>query len=137
MKGLTSTCLVVLLLCGCSSKQSSWDISTALADAQSDCAAGRACIYYSGTIASSPAGIPRSLWATADVLRREDAGAGCVVDDEELRRRQHDYAVIYNREVVRYLLQKQGRSPHVLDEEIQKEEAANQPPQTTPVSAPR
>ncbi len=126
---------LTLLLCGCvSAEKRVWDPAVAAADAERDLAGKRVVIFYSGTVAAYPVGVPASLIDLVAGARKGDAGVGCIVEDVVLRGKQADYATIYNRTVIRHLLRRAGRPAEILDQEIAREarEGAHQPADRTP-----
>ena len=118
----TVVCGVLCFTACTAAQEQSWDSATAESDARRDLAADTAKIYYSGTIAARPAGVPSSLGYLMKNLPRADAGCGCVVRDMALRKRQQAYAALYNQTVIRELLRREGHAPAVLDQELKKSE---------------
>jgi hypothetical protein len=80
-----------------------WQPGKAVAEAEHDIAAGTPKIYISGTIAAFMPGISSDQYTVVRPLPKADAGIGCVIEDEELRKAQFEYARRYNEYVVQHL----------------------------------
>src|SRR5207244_3453278 len=110
------TILVAVFLVGCSTSGKwpkvitypersplDWQPDRAEAEAKKDIAAGKAKIYLNGGIAPMEVGLSLEEQGLVEDLPRADAGTGCVVTDQELRKAQAEYAYLYNRYVVEHL----------------------------------
>ena len=84
-----------------------WDSEKAQDEAINDIKNGTIKIYYSGGYAAEAVGIAPSDYDLISNLPKEDAGIGCVIYDMKLRELQHNYAMIYNKEIMKWL--KEGK----------------------------
>jgi hypothetical protein len=80
-----------------------WNPADAVKEAEKDIRAGHIKFYWSGSIASSPVGVPFDV---AKKYPKADAGNGCVTNDIPLRERQQEYARRYNEKMFAYVSQK-------------------------------
>jgi hypothetical protein len=83
-----------------------WQPERAVAEAQKDLAAGTPKIYISGTITALAPGVDEKHQALVRSLPRADAGIGCIVVDEDLRKAQFEYARRYNEYIVGHLFKR-------------------------------
>lgn len=80
-----------------------WNPDNALHEAEADIRQNAIKIFYHGGIVAIPAGVDPENYELIEDLPFEDAGAGCVVIDADLRRLQSEFATIYNRRIVEWL----------------------------------
>ena len=86
-----------------------WQPDKAVAEAEHDIAAGTAKVYLSGTRLVYAPGISTPEYhspAELQLLKKlpsADAGIGCVIENEELRKAQFEYARCYNEYVIQHL----------------------------------
>jgi hypothetical protein len=96
--------LVVALAAGCCiAAEPTWNPADAVKEAKQDIRSGHIKFYWSGSIASMPAGV---LIEVAKKYSKADAGIGCVTNDIPLRKRQEEYARRYNEKMFAYVSQK-------------------------------
>lgn len=83
-----------------------WEPSHAIEEAKRDIANGNPKIYLSGTLAPYAPGIRVEQYDLIKHLPRADAGAGCIIKNEEVKFRdiQAKYAERYNLYILNYLL---------------------------------
>jgi hypothetical protein len=87
----------------CIAADPAWNPDNAVGEADRDIRIGRIKFYWSGSIASSPVGVP---FEVAKKYPKADAGNGCVTNDIPLRERQQEYARRYNEKMFAYITQK-------------------------------
>jgi len=80
-----------------------WSLENAVNEARSDINQEKIKIYYSGTIAASPIGVEPQDLMLIRKLPIADAGMGCVIENEELRKAQFEYGKRYNEIIVQHL----------------------------------
>jgi len=81
----------------------SWNPADAVKEAEQDIRSGQIKFYWSGSIASTPVGVPIDV---AKKYPKADAGVGCVTNDIPLRERQQEYARRYNEKMYAYVTRK-------------------------------
>lgn len=119
--------IVSVLMSGCVSTRQyvPLDPSTAEADALRDIENGTVVIYYAGTWASVPLGVPMNLRHELRAFKKVDLGSGCVVDSGTVSPQQAEYAEIYNQTIVRYLSEDREESSQGSDDGIQANQRAD------------
>lgn len=90
-----------------------WQPDKAVAEAEHDISAGTLKIYIGGTIALSPVGISSEHLDLIEGLPTAYADVGCVIEDPELRRAQHEYARRYNGCIIQHLSKRQAQQSNV------------------------
>ncbi|PYJ80200.1 MAG: hypothetical protein DME69_01725 [Verrucomicrobia bacterium] len=96
--------LVLALVAGCCvGAEPTWNPADAVKEAEQDIRTGHIKIYWSGSIASMPVGVPIEV---AKQYPKANAGVGCVTKDIPLRKRQEEYARRYNAKIFAYVTQK-------------------------------
>ena len=100
----------ILLLLGiflvggcCVAAEPTWNPGDAVKEAEQDIRTGHIKLYWSGSIASMPVGVPIEV---AKKYPKANAGVGCVTNDIPLRERQEEYARRYNAKIFAYISQK-------------------------------
>ena len=93
--------VVVAVLC--IAADPSWNPADAVKEAERDIRSGHIKFYWSGSIASTPVGVPIDV---AKKYPKADAGVGCVTNDIPLRERQQEYARRYNEKMYAYVTRK-------------------------------
>jgi hypothetical protein len=79
-----------------------WTVEKALLEAQADLRKGKPKLYVSGTIGAYTPAIRLDQSEKLKDLPYAEAGIGCLVEDDQLRQAQFDYAVAYNRHVAEH-----------------------------------
>jgi len=87
----------------CIAADPSWNPADAVKEAEQDIRSGQIKFYWSGSIASTPVGVPIDV---AKKYPKADAGVGCVTNDIPLRERQQEYARRYNEKMYAYVTRK-------------------------------
>ena len=87
----------------CIAADPSWNPADAVKEAEQDMRTGHIKLYWAGSIASMPVGVPIEV---AKKYPQANAGIGCVTNDIPLRERQEEYARRYNEKIYAYVTQK-------------------------------
>jgi hypothetical protein len=98
-------CILTMTVIGgwCVPAEPTWNPADAVKEAEQDIRTGHIKFYWSGSIASTPVGVPIEL---AKKYPKANAGVGCVTNDIPLRERQEEYARRYNTSIFAYITQK-------------------------------
>jgi hypothetical protein len=94
----------LLASCLCVAGSFDWDPARATAEADHDIRTGHIKFYWAGTEAAEPVGVPRAYYHVSERYPHGDAGIGCIVLDQEFRKKQAEYARRYNAKMLTYVL---------------------------------
>src|SRR5947207_9724429 len=94
---------IFLVAACCVAAEPTWNPTDAVKEAEQDIRTGHIKFYWSGSIASTPVGVPIEV---AKKYPRVNAGVGCVTNDIPLRERQEEYARRYNAKIFAYMTHK-------------------------------